>query len=188
MDTLQIWNQALSKLPHDKQVVSLTEDSTEALRCATEWEGARKSVLTSHAWGCLKRTTVCTAGCNYQHEDMKYTYPRPANALRVIGLFDIEGRQVRSEVINNAFFSDAPMASIRYVVDQEDPSELPFLMQEAIMYELAARIALPITGNVMTQRMVQAQAKNALELAKQADSSETDYSGTRGTTYADARN
>ena len=53
MTKLDIWNAALALLPHDRRVEDENEDTTEALRCRTHYDSARRHVLVSHEWGFL---------------------------------------------------------------------------------------------------------------------------------------
>ncbi|HOR98901.1 MAG TPA: hypothetical protein PLZ74_11070 [Kiritimatiellia bacterium] len=188
MTKLEIWNGALAQLPHDRTVASLTETSTEALRCAQEWEAARVKVLCAHEWGFLRMSVPVCAGvwCG-EVGGMLYAYPRPTSALRILGLFDAEGRKVRAEVVNGLLVSPEPTASVRFLYDEADPEVWPSLVQRAVLMELAARLCPVITMNMVNTRVLMERAKMALDDAMLADSSEVEYSGTAGDTYIMAR-
>lgn len=188
MTQLQLWNAALGKLPHDRTVASLDENSTEAIRCRMEWDSARTAVLTAHPWGFLKRDSGLMHGMRTcAHGQHMYAYQYPAEHMKLLGLFSADGRKLKADVVNGMILSTSPVASIRYLNDETDPSKMPPLVVDAIVLNLAQRLAPIVTGQPRLQADLMARATVALSNAKQADSMEVEYSGTTGTTYIDAR-
>jgi len=184
MTELEIWNRALGALPHDKRVESLTEDSTEALRCRDHFDASRLHVLAAHEWGWALRSMPMCDGCYHAG---KYAYPRPQSAARIVGLFGMDGRQVDAIAIDGMFLSSSPAASIRYVYDEKNVEHIPPAVAQAIMYELASRIALPITSNNNTERTMTTRAMSALSDARLNDAQEVRHSGVSPDYYAESR-
>lgn len=188
MTKLQIWNGALAQLPHDRTVASEDDTSTEALRCSQEWEAARTKVLSAHEWGFLRMSVpVCAGDYCGDVGNALYAYPRPMSAMRILGLYDDEGRKVRAEVVNGMLVSPEPRASLRFLYDEADPERWPTLVQRAVLMELAARLCPVVTMNLQNTRALMERAKMALDDAVMSDSSEVEYSGSAGDSYLKAR-
>lgn len=184
MTELEIWNRALGALPHDKRVVSLDEDTTEALRCRDHFAASRLHVLAAHEWGWALRSLPVCEGC---YHNGKYAYPRPQNVARIIGLFNESDRQVDAIATDGLFLSSSPVASIRYIYDETNVERIPFAVAQAIMYELASRIALPITSNIVTERNMKQRALDSLSDARLNDAQECRHSGVSPDYYAESR-
>lgn len=184
MTTLEIWNAALALLPHDRTVEAEDEDSTEALRCRQHWDAARRAVLAAHDWGFLVRELPV---CASQRQCGRYDYPRPTHCLRVLGLFDENGRRVEAEAVNGVFRTREPAAAIRFLADETRPERMPSIVQDAIESELAARLAPVVTGNRIRARDLAEAARAALDAARALDAAETACHGTAGDTFLAAR-
>lgn len=183
---VDIWNGALAMLPHDRRIESIDEDSTEALRMRDLWDRVRHQVITKHEWGWLTHATpmICGAHCN--HATNAFSYPYPQGAIRVIGLFDKDGRRVKCDVANHTIFSPASTASIRYLPDCTDVEKYPVWFADALVTALAENAAPLFHGASNNSRLV-AQSNLRLSEAIRIDSSEAQWSGTDGRTFAKAR-
>lgn len=186
MTKLDIWNMALACLPHDRRITAEDDGSTEAMRCSDAWDLARLSVITSTNWGFLTREdSLC---CGHRHHNRLFFFPRPASAVKVIGLYDRDGRKVRAHALNGGLSSDERVCSIRYLEDNEDYDSWPPWFLEAVVRELAYRIAGTVTGSLQHSSVHQQNAAIALAKAQKADSSEIRHDGTNGKTFFRARN
>lgn len=184
MTTLDLWNTALSLLPHDRRVDSENDDTTEALRCRDHYERARMRVLTSHPWGFLTMAEP-VHGC--ETDSRVFAYTRPIGALKVLGLYTRDGRRMEAEAINGALVTRTPAHTVRWLRDEKDPDKWPAQVQDAVALELAARICPVITANPQREAALKALAAQALSDAWLTDSEETAYQGTDGKTYLRAR-
>lgn len=184
MTKIDIWNAALALLPHDVTVSSEDEDTPEAKRCRDNWDAARLAVLCSHEWSfCTASVPVDGAmvGCRCAPSEYPaFEYPRPRNCIRVLGVYDANGRRLAAQALNGKFVTDAPAASIRYLKDVPNPDNLPPLVQDALVNELAHRICYPVTANVQRASDLGALAQLRLAAAWQADSSESAGQGHAG--------
>lgn len=185
MTIVDIWNKALALLPHDTRVESVDDDSTEALRCRDHWDDARRSVLASYNWGWATES-YNAQGCESPHYTKQYAYIRP-NALKFIGVFNHEGRRTKCDIINNRILTTEPIVEVRVIEDRQDIDDWPLWFADAVIAELASRIALPITGNKKTSDAMFQLANMRLANAKMIDSSEVAWHGTDGKTFIKAR-
>lgn len=187
MTKLDIWNQALALLPHDRRVEAEDEDTTEALRCRTHYDAARRHVLVSHEWGFLTMAGPTDTCPPERSCGAAFAYSRPGFALRVLGLYTQDGRRLDATAVDGILVTHLPAASIRWLRDSEDPDEWPCQVQDAVAYELAARICPVVTGNPVRETALKASAAQTLREAWLSDSMETAYMGTDGRTYINAR-
>ena len=189
MTKLEIWNRALALLPHDRRVASEDEQSTEALRCRDQWDAARVHCLTAHDWGWATRSMAYGPGGNSCAHGSGHVFARPPDALRVVGLFGEDGRRVRARVRDGMFSSAAEAVEIRWIPDlgeKHDIEAWPPWFAEAVVWELARRIAPTITGAPPPTHVADGAAL-ALSEAKRIDAAEVAWSGTDGRTFARAR-
>lgn len=187
MDKYDLWNRALAIIPHDRRVSADRPDTTEHLRCADAWDAARRHVLASHEWGWATRAMGHAHG-GAHGADARFTFARPPDALRVVGLFDRDGRRVRADTCAGFFRASSPVVELRYIPDLGDDTveTWPPWFAEAVAYDLARRISPTIKG-MSNSRQLETDARAALEEAKRIDASEVAWSGTDGKTFARAR-
>ncbi len=187
MTKLELWNFALGCIPHDKLIVSDSENSTEADRCRTFWDAARVKILSAHNWTFAMRSMECAGGLHRGVNGARWVFPMPEGAVKLVGVFDISGRQVEATGLDGLIVTREPMGELRYVIDIEDPSLMPYLVQVAIAWDLAAQIAPLITSGGIRLRQIAQQAAIALGDARQADSGAVEGGGFSSAHYADAR-
>ena len=187
MTVLDIWNAALAMLPHDRRINSIEENSTEALRMRDAWDSARQYVIASAEWGWLVEQDVVCPSQAHSPIGM-YQYPRPMGAIRVLGLFDNRGRRIQAQSVDGMLLSRYQASSVRYIRDNTDVEMWPSWFTDAVVTELASRVAGSITGSMQQAKVLEAKAMLMLEKAKQIDAQEIAYSGTDGRTYARSRN
>lgn len=187
MTKVDLWNKALALIPWDRPIQAETDDSTEALRCRQEYDGARRYVLSQHEWGFATRSVPLCSGCACECVPGMYFYPRPNGVVRVIGLYGPDGRRAKADSYNGGIVSPAPGGSVRFIPDLEDLEQWPAWAIDALASELAARIAGQMTGSVGTDNHLRALAVQYMSTARQMDSSEIRWSGTDGRTFISAR-
>lgn len=174
MTKLDIWNRALAALPHDRPVEAEGEGSLEEKRCAEAWDPARRAVLSSREWGCFVRSAPACCGAAAVGG---FFAMRPPEALLVVGLFDRMGRRVAAEAINDGFRIREPASEIRYIEDEENPDLWPTAVQDAVVAEMAARLAPVMTANPHRAMQLRQDAVARLEEAGRQDAQETAWSG-----------
>lgn len=184
MTKLDIWNAALAMLPHDRSIATEDEESTEATRCRQHWDGARKAVLTAREWGWSAVETPACCGANATGGWFCF---RPPDAIRVIGLYTPDGRRVASDPINGGLRAREPFTAVRYIPDEPDPDRWPPAVQEAVVAELAARIAPVLTDNPARSAELRQSALAAIEEAGHQDAQETAGDGGDPLVFVHAR-
>lgn len=174
MTKLAIWNRALATLPHDRKVEAEGEGSLEEQRCAEVWDAARRAVLTAREWGwAVKAAPACCGAAAIGG----FFAMRPPEALLVLGFFDRSGRRVAAEAINGGFRIKEPAAEIRYIEDDGVVEMWPTAVQDALVAEMAARLAPVMTDNPQRAAQLRQDAIARLEEAGRQDAQETAWSG-----------
>lgn len=188
MTALDIYNKALAAIGAERFLSSVDAKCVEAVHCRREWEAARISVLGAHEWGWLAEETTYCDGTEIDDDGpVLYSYPRPVGAIKVAAVMDTDGRRIKWTSVNGLIQSETDVAKIRYVPDSETIDDWPIPVQDAVTFELASRIAVPITKNVELMGTMKKLAAAHLADAIQKDSSEVRYGGTNGRKYAEAR-
>ena len=200
MTTLEVWNFALGQIPHDKRVKSVDENSTEALRCRDNWEVARRKVLGAHAWTFAVDELACEGAMLRTARGARWRYPKPAGALRSLGLFwDDAGRsdllfrarggmrQLPALGLGGALSAREPRAIILFIRDIEDVVEFPEDVAEAAGWELAALVCPLMSGGADGAARLEARAALALQTAIGHDADTVEDSGSDGMEFVRAR-
>lgn len=167
---IEICNNALSELKADT-IMALTEDSDNARRCNQRWPAVRDSVLASHPWNCAMKQAELAASATAPVWKWDYAYPLPADCLRVFEVVDssenpivsweVQGRQILCNEAGPIFIS--------YAHKLLDPTKYDALLDEALTYALAARLAYPITASTTQQQAMWTLFENILKQARGVD-------------------
>jgi hypothetical protein len=185
MDKIEIWNAALALLPHDRRIAAEDENSTEAQRCREQWDGARRAVLSAREWGWAVKGAPACCG-TYAHGGGVFAM-RPPEALIVTGLYDAWGHRVAADAVNGGFRARGPVAEIRYIEDDERTEDWPAAVQDALVAELAARIAPVLADNPQRATQLRQEAVGRLEEAGRQDAQETAWGGGDPLAFVHAR-
>jgi hypothetical protein len=187
MTQLQIFNGALAALANDRYLSSTDSTFAEGVHLRREWDAARRMVLAAAEWGWLvEQTPYCDS---LDQSTGKTVVPRPDGVLRIIGIVDRDGRALKARAANGMFHVDAdgkPVA-VRYLPDLDEPETWPFYIADAVIFTLAARVALPFKRDVNLAQALMNESLRAIIRAKSIDASEARASGTAGDKYVRAR-
>lgn len=190
MTALDIFNRALAAIGRPRFLSAQASPFLEGVVCRREYAGARQSVLSAHEWGWLAAEVPLASGTEDTNSDTGrtlYIYPRPPNALRITAVQDANGRAVRWTAVNGGIQAPAEVASVRYLPDNENPDDWPSSVLDAVVVELAARIAIPLDAGPNAMKNMRTLSAAALDKAIGNDSGEIRYGGSSPTKYADAR-
>jgi hypothetical protein len=150
---VSICNMALGHLG-SKRIASLTDATEQAILCNIHYEQVVDEVLSEADWGCVTwRQTlaqVASTDDNYLIDDdnaeWDYQYSLPTNpyCLRVI---DVPGLPAAEYHIESRYilYNDDEL-TIRYVKRELDPTKYDAPLTKAIVYKLAAELALALSG------------------------------------------
>ena len=194
MTIIDLFNRALGMIGHDRtipaDVATATTPTTEYVRCALEWDGARIAILSAHAWNWLVQETPLTQGADstIEYSDAhEYVYDRPDNVIRLVAMLDGNSRRVAYRTAGGQIFSPAPEAKFRYLADSLVPDDWPAHVVDAVAAELAARIGLAMSANGKVVQAMKALQTNYLSLAIEHDATEQNQAGTSGDRYVTCR-
>lgn len=187
---LDMFNRALAELGHNRTIDSLTSSMIENTRCLLQWDGAYRHVLSAHEWNWLVAETAYVEGAECTDDGRhngKWIYNRPDDQIRLIAVLGEDGRRVDYDVAGKLIYADQPFASILYLPDEDDPDEWPTAIQDAVAYELASRIALPMSASGKAMATLKQLSAASIARAISNDSAEVRRAGSRRDKYAAAR-
>lgn len=191
MTKLEIFNRALAEIGHDRTIPALDSTMTENQRCLLAWDGARISVLTAHEWNWLVAETpliegaVCTDDESHLGDNF---WSRPSGYLRLLAVVGEDNRRVDWSTANGLIYSKATAIKMRYIPDSPDPEDWPQQIADAVTYELAARISLPMSASGKTMVAMKQLSTASIAQAASHDAAEMRRGGSSGRKYADSRN
>lgn len=164
---VSICNYALTKIGA-QTIISLSDDSEQARKCASIYTRVRDRLLRCHPWNfAIKRDTLAllseTPDWGYA-----YFYALPTDLLRYID--NSNDDEVRIE--ENKLATDATSMEIRYIAKNTDPSTYSASFVEAFASALAAELAFPITESRTLAADAAQKAMSALSSAKSEDAQE----------------
>lgn len=146
----------------------------------------RDSVLRAHPWNCAtarqalaQEATAPAWGFLYQ-----YTLPTDPFCLRVLqmsdinAVFKIEGRKL---------LTDETTANILFIKRIEDPNEFDVSLYNALQWRMAARMAIPLTGQRAVADAMFALYEHVIAGAKLVDGQESPRDKLIVTTLSDVR-
>lgn len=130
-------------------------------------EPARKEVLSSYGWNFIrkeKRNPPCSNTI-----DGRFMTSIPGDAVKILGCYDMDGEKVEYTIHGGKIISYDIPYRILYTADtDEDISEYPPLVKDAILLKIAENVALGIA----------ASASNGSVLMHKVNSLKNDYART----------
>jgi hypothetical protein len=176
---VDICNRALSRLGTRATIAALDENSTEA-RTASIWYAAtRDTLLRAHDWNFARRR-VFLARQGTAPTGWRFRYALPADCVRLLRLASAtpEADAARFEVAGDAagrfVLCDEPAAEAIYTARVDDPNLHDAGFASALVDQLAAHIAYPITQKTETAVRLAQLARATLADAMAADAGEAD--------------
>lgn len=164
---VEICNNALQGLKANR-IMNLGDGSDEADKCNQIWPSVRDSVLASHPWHCAMTLVQLQQSSITPAWKWSYSYPLPADCLRVFELVDSSETTILDWEINGREIfcnADAPVY-IAYVRREEDPAKYDALLCKALSAAMAADLAFPISAGVTAMQAAQTLYQNALREAR----------------------
>lgn len=158
MTTLELYNMALGLIGHDQVIIALPSTSTEARRCNTFYAAARRAVFSFYDWQWLISKASVTTATTFNSDGVTFVHAKPTGMLRLVDVRDAAGTPLVYEIVGGNIHTDAANVVLSYISDSTDPDVWPPLIQDAVTAELAARIAIPMTGNAALSDSLHKQA------------------------------
>jgi hypothetical protein len=143
-----ICNLALGKLGAGR-IIALDEESEEARACLLHYAETRDEVLRAHRWNfAIKREQLVQDPVPPRFGEL-FAYHLPTDCLRVLEMnsWKLSQRPGYWEVEGDQLTTHSDVADIRYIRRVVDCNLFDALFVEALVLKLAAKLALPLTGN-----------------------------------------
>src|SRR5438876_4034403 len=138
----------------DKPIASLTEDSERARLCARHYPRSVFEMLRMVPWGCALKRIALAQSTTAPLFNWSFRYALPDDCVRIWATsMDIdEGGDGASWDIEGRFLvCNVGTVSVLYVHHITDTLLFDALLEKAITYDLAEKLAYPITQNMQMQ-------------------------------------
>jgi hypothetical protein len=166
--SIEVAQEALAVLSQDKRIDFIDTESKDAtvFKVSIAFESARKQVLCDHNWNFARSEKTTTPTFVHHDRDYPWAVPMPSDSLRLLAVYDVNGRKADYIVYDMTIRSSRPVGRIVYVRDEEDITVWTPLARRAFVYRLAADIAKPITGRINECQLQEEHYRAAISDAK----------------------
>ena len=152
-----------------KPITSLTENTREAKFCQRHYPKSLQEVLRMAPWACaLKEVVLAEDDPKATIFTFSHSFQLPGNCIRVWATsLDRQwgGAGDRWEIQGRKLVSDAAPITILYVHRVTDVLLFDTLLEKALSYDLAAKLAFPITQLTNVQEAFDAMRDRAVKQA-----------------------
>jgi hypothetical protein len=172
MTETDILNMALSRLG-EPRVSDIDENLPAAISARVHYEVVRDSLLRSHPWNwAIGRATLAQG--TPPSFGWQYSYPLPADSLRVVTFNGRQAAKAESEFIleDGSILTDAAEAQITYVRRVIDPGAYDAIFVEVLSLRLAAAICMDVTALSSRRDEMEAYAARRMDDASFVDAGE----------------
>lgn len=168
-----IVNDALAELGSTARITSIDDKSGPAPDAKAVWDGMVRHLLADHPWNWAVKRTQLNAAAEKPGFGYLRAFTLPADCLRWLppsredGDAHFEGVEEGGQILTDAA---APLP-VRYISSTKalDIASWPPFFVEAVMLDLAARLAEPITQDESIKDRMLERAMRALKKAKRRD-------------------
>ena len=150
----QICNMALTELGAGKISNYLEDASEKAVNCRLYYEPAVDEVLRSHEWNSAiwyqSLAKVVSTDDNYMltdYDEWQYQFQLPTDPFCLRPLEIPDYKKYDYEIVGNYLITNLSTVLLKYIRRLTDPTAFGPLLVKAIMYKLAADMAVKITGS-----------------------------------------
>lgn len=177
---VSICNMALGYLNHGIRIAALDEGSNEADQCSLFYEPALRSVLRAAPWSfAMRYETLADLGTPVSPNwTVMYAYPSDAVAIRAI-LPRVRGTAPNkfevaysASLASRVVMCDVGDATAAYTAFVDDPTLYDPQFVTAFAWQLAAEMALVLTGSLQLKSNADTQFNRAVNLAMVSNGSE----------------
>lgn len=178
---IQMASNALVLLGHPP-ISSFNEPGAGARASSNLYESTYRDVLSGTRWRFATKKANLSRFSSAPLNEYKYQYQLPSDFLYVIRVIDNSDY----EIYQDRLYSDIPALSIDYIY-RVDESYLPPYFAVLMEYQLAAKLAIPVTANSTRAALYDDMATRQLKKARYLDSSQRPADEVVGSIYVDAR-
>jgi hypothetical protein len=193
---VNICNMALGHLGK-RSINALTEGSANAQACALIYANTRDAMLRVHSWNFNTKELPLALIADEEVLGWTYLYAYPANCLFVQAVYneltlDTVPTEPFKELLSpttsqRAIACDTEDAYAEINIRVTDPTLFDLLFVEALSFELAARLAVQLTGDQAIARGLEAKALQTIDRAKLTNANEGTSAANRSSKYLSAR-
>jgi hypothetical protein len=169
-----ICNAALSYAGQSTRIARLEESSTAAELCRAHYDDALRYVLSCHDWAFARKRQTLPLSSEDAPSEWAYRYGLPSDCVEPRAIED--GLRVRPgpaaivwEAEGETLLTDQPDAVLIYTSLATVPARYPQAFADALAWELASRIVLPLTKNAKTAEYARNRAAYQLSVARAKD-------------------
>lgn len=162
-------------------IASFTEDTAGATIAAELYETSYLSLLTAHRWrfATKKATLAMLAAAPLNGYTHKFQIPSDC-------LYVINATTSNYEVYENTIFANDTDVDIDYIY-RVDEDRLPPYFVTMLEFYLAAKFAIPLTGDLKKTELYSKLYLDEMRRAKFADSTQRPNVGFKSSPYTDVR-
>ena len=173
---VDICNRALSRLGTRATISALDENSTEARTVSIWYAATRDTLLRAHDWNFARRRVILAAQ-GAAPTGWTFRYALPTDCIRLLRITvansaDSARFEVAGDSTSRFVLCDEPSAEAVYTARVDDPNLYDAGFSSALVDQLAAHIAYPITQKTETAVRLAQLARAALGEAMAADVNE----------------
>lgn len=175
----QIAKLALQHIGDRYDITDLSEESVEAEQVNLIFSDTRDWLLRQHPWNFAKKFSTPAALTGTVPNNFDYMYTYMPDAVRVNGIVDPLGKNtvINFEVARNSsdvkvILTDQESAEFFYTARITDSAQFDPEFTMALSYALAAKLAMPLTGERSIMGDMDTLAKNVINSAWETDSNE----------------
>lgn len=149
--TVSICNMALANIAKPDEIQSLDEDSAEAKACKRFYGQTLTAMIEAYPWRFAGKTAALAEIVNVKPKRWARAYQRPSDCRKVrrltdaLMLPDVDAVGVPLEIEGSTIFCNVAPAYLEYTADQTDPTKFSGLFVEALSWQLAVKLAMPLT-------------------------------------------
>lgn len=192
---IDMCNQALQRIGVRDRIASLTEDSPEAIECNLVFDTVRDKTMRRHDWPFARKRADLNEDATVTLPDnfaWAYVYTYPSDCLKMRLIDDALQKRLPEQSIpfmierhptadRRIIYTDQNEACAIYTRRVKDVDDWPADFVEALVWQIAAEIAWPLTGDRklgidlwaaadQARRMAYASALNEQELGVEPES------------------
>jgi hypothetical protein len=176
-DNIEICNLALHRIG-EKSITTLSDNTAAATACSLFYARTVKALLTAYDWPFATTAADLGTATETDVSGWSYVYTLPADYLRGIRLED-QGQNGSDtddaagattlydyEIRGASLYTDIEDAWLIYVQSITDTTLFPIEFEEALIFKLAADIAMSLTGDPQIESAMLTQYQTSVQMAQ----------------------
>ena len=196
MTEYDICNTALAYIGQTETITDYTSNTTASALCGRLYPIAYKNLMEEYPWSFAVKTATLTAVTDETSEEYSFVYEYPSDCLRILKLIPCPDGQVIDYEVQytldgttdvKRIFCDLEDAKVVYIMDIDNPAQFTSSFADALAWDLAVRLAIPLSADAKTIQMVQQFRQMAVSKAKLLNAKEQRKPINRPNRYIEAR-